>query len=311
MRHPFLDGILAKPSVNYFEEHPLFGHHVYATPTDELYTGCTTVAGAWDKSSFLAPWYAKETVKELGWFDEYEEDETGKKVKKSKEKLLDEKLELEARFEKLKTLDSKDYYKILQEAKGAGRRKGAEAGDQGTEAHEFFKEFVSSKIDPTFQISMSAKSPQAINAVKAFLEWEPKQDVQWLAGEEVINSNKYKIAGRLDALGNYNGLSSILDFKTSGQLGPGYILQLGGYSIMLEEMGFPVRQWVIIRTPKDGKKVETLTIRNLELMDFAKKTFLQIREAHKFFVYVENHMVDPVTKKLRVDIPIEELKVVN
>ena len=71
------------------------------------------------------------------------------------------------------------------------------------------------------------------------------------ASECALYSNKLKIAGRCDAVVRFDGVESILDFKTSGSLKQekyiyNYFLQATLYSWMLYEMtGFKTPQIVI------------------------------------------------------------------
>jgi hypothetical protein len=67
-------------------------------------------------------------------------------------------------------------------------------------------------------------------------------------------------------------------------------------------MGFEPRQWVIIRIPKDGSPAETLTVNNRDNMQFFQETFMHLREAHKYGVYIDNHLINPETRKMRTEI---------
>ena len=65
---------------------------------------------------------------------------------------------------------------------------------------------------------------------------------------------------------------------------------------------------LILRLPKDGTSAETLTITNAEDMKFFRETFLRMREAHKFFIYMVSKFKEATTKKMKVDEkPIESI----
>jgi hypothetical protein len=103
-------------------------------------------------------------------------------------------------------------------------------------------------------------------------------------------------------------IPSLVDFKTSSQLSESYPLQCAGYALMLEEMGFKVRQWIVIRIPKDGTPAETLTITAREDMQFFRETFIHLLEAHKYQVFLQNHYVDQKTRKTKTEVVNEARK---
>jgi len=70
--------------------------------------------------------------------------------------------------------------------------------------------------------------------------------------EERLYSDYLEIAGTVDLVAEYNGVISIIDFKTSTRIKDvayikGYLMQASAYAIMYEERtGIPVNQTVII-----------------------------------------------------------------
>jgi hypothetical protein len=265
-----LEGLIRSASVEFLEE-----QHLYRNKeTGEFYTGCTTISDAWDKSFFLGPWHAKEMALEI----------------------------LSQPFDVIKGLTPPEFEKFITDAKGAAKRKSEKAKVDGTAAHDYAEQFIGSKIDPSRDLPLSPEGKEALSAVNAFHGWQKDKDIQWLAAELVVASDIYRIAGKLDGLAIVDGIPSLIDFKTSNQLSASYLLQCAGYDIMLEEMGFPVRQYIIVRIPKDGTDAETLTIRDRDEIKFLKETFLHQREAHKFYVYAENKLKDEA-HKMKVDLP--------
>lgn len=71
-------------------------------------------------------------------------------------------------------------------------------------------------------------------------------------------SDKYKVAGRVDCIAEYNGIPSIIDFKTSrsqrnDEYNESYYIQASAYAEMFEERtGIPVEQIVILVVTEDG-----------------------------------------------------------
>ena len=121
MKTKELQKILAEPAVTFYDDthpHPEFGKHVYVDANDELYTGCTTISDAWDKSFFLGPWTAKEMCLEI----------------------------LSYPFEEI-TANPKVFEELVTTAKSAAKRKGDKAKQDGTAAHDFIEKLISEKIN--------------------------------------------------------------------------------------------------------------------------------------------------------------------
>lgn len=277
MKSTSLSRILKEPSVLFDEK-----DHTYKNRLNgELYTGCTTIAEAWDKSFFLGPWYAKEMF-----------------------------LEASARIGEISLAlkdnpDPSAAIKILEQCKGAARRKGDEAKKNGTQAHDWIGSAIGKKINAKNEVLPRPKNQEAKNAVTAFINWAKGRDIKWLASEEILSSDEFKTGGKLDALAVIDGLTYLVDFKTSGQISSSYLLQCAGYDIMLREMGLQVMGYMIVRIPKDGNPTETLTVTDKTDMQFFRDTFLKQREAHRFYCYMENKFKDATTRKMKVDAKVE------
>ena len=73
-----------------------------------------------------------------------------------------------------------------------------------------------------------------------------------------LYSDKYKVAGRVDCIAEYNGKLSIIDFKTStkersDEWNENYYIQASAYAEMYEERtGKPIDQIVILVVTEDG-----------------------------------------------------------
>ena len=264
-----LQALLTPASVNFNEAEHVYQHKV----TGEFYKGCTTIADSMEKP-FLAPWYAKEMANEI----------------------------LKAPFDAVKAMTPPEFEKFVTNAKGAGPRIATKAKDDGTAAHDWFESWIKAKMITDMQLAPTPASKEANNAIEAFLSWIKQHEIAWLASEEVVSSDFFKVAGKLDALAIVDGIPSLIDFKTSSQISESYPLQCAGYHMMLEEMGFKVRQWIVIRTPKDGSPAETLTITDRDQMRFFQETFVNLIEAHKYQVFIQNNLVDPQTRKIKTEI---------
>jgi hypothetical protein len=241
---------LLRPPVVDFNE----GKHTYTNKENgDLYTGCTTISGNMEKS-FLGPWYAKEAIDFL----------------RPKQK-------------ELANMEDEEFQGTLDMAKKQAPLKADEAKEAGTIAHDWIEQYIDGKKGEL------PDNKQSVSSIKAFLKWEKEAKPEWLASEIVVDSVKHKIGGKIDAVASIGGIPCLVDFKTSNQISESYFTQLGGYSVMLEEMGFTPRVWMVLRLPKDGKDAETLTVDSLTEQGFYKEIFLHQREMHRFLVYIENN----------------------
>ena len=74
-----------------------------------------------------------------------------------------------------------------------------------------------------------------------------------------LYSNKYKVAGRVDCIAEYDGVLSIIDFKTSkrkrkDEWNENYYIQSSAYAEMFEDRtGTPIEQIVILVVTEDGE----------------------------------------------------------
>ena len=74
-----------------------------------------------------------------------------------------------------------------------------------------------------------------------------------------LYSNKYKVAGRVDCIAEYDGVLSIIDFKTSkrkrkDEWNENYYIQSSAYAEMFEERTeTPIEQIVILVVTEDGE----------------------------------------------------------
>ena len=91
--------------------------------------------------------------------------------------------------------------------------------------------------------------------VKPFLD---KNVNNILSQECGLYSDKYRVAGRVDCIAEYNGTPSIIDFKTStkernDEWNESYYIQASAYAEMFEERtGIEINQIVILVVTEDG-----------------------------------------------------------
>ena len=87
----------------------------------------------------------------------------------------------------------------------------------------------------------------------------PLQRINNIHAQECgLYSDKYKVAGRVDCIAEYNNVLSIIDFKTStsernDEYNENYYIQTAAYAEMYEERtGIPTDQIVILVVTEDG-----------------------------------------------------------
>ena len=91
------------------------------------------------------------------------------------------------------------------------------------------------------------------------LENKVLQKIDNIRSQEcALFSNKYRVAGRVDCIAEYDGKLSIIDFKTStkernDEWNENYYIQASAYAEMFEEQtGTPIQQIVILVVTEDG-----------------------------------------------------------
>ena len=248
----------------------------------KLLTGVSTVLGVRSKD-FLIGWAAKEAVKDLGYYDKKIYDK-GKYLPESQEAIKIGEEFLWHRLNEIKGMTPDQYYKLLEEAKGAARRKSGKAKDVGHEVHDAIEQYIKKGKIP------EGLSPEAKKGFEQFLIWEAKAKPVWVASELIVCSEKNQLAGTMDALAVINGNLEVVDFKTNNQISEDAFLQTAAYQMMLTEMdnSIEIKGRRIIRVPKDGSPVQDFVVPTP--YEFDRDTFLHLREVHRWNVNIENNI---------------------
>ena len=103
------------------------------------------------------------------------------------------------------------------------------------------------------------REPFLAAALFGQLEKVIKEKVDNVSAQECgLYSDKYMVAGRVDCIAEYDGVLSIIDFKTSrsernDDWNESYYIQASAYAEMFEERtGTPIEQIVILVVTEDG-----------------------------------------------------------
>ena len=128
------------------------------------------------------------------------------------------------------------------------------AAARGTKVHQMCEDFLNNNFDEEIH-------------KKNFLPYTLFGQIKPVLNEKVDNimsqecglySDKYMVAGRVDCIGEYNGIPSIIDFKTSTKernddWNESYYIQASAYAEMFEERtGIEINQIVILVVTEDG-----------------------------------------------------------
>ena len=128
------------------------------------------------------------------------------------------------------------------------------AAHRGTKVHHMCEDFLNNNFDE--EVHKKNFLPYVL-----FSQLKPTlmQKVNNILAQECgLYTNKYKVAGRVDCIAEYNGVPSIIDFKTSTKernddWNESYYIQASAYAEMFEERtGIAINQIVILVVTEDG-----------------------------------------------------------
>ena len=128
------------------------------------------------------------------------------------------------------------------------------AANRGTKFHHMCEDFLNNNFDE--EVHKKNFLPYVL-----FSQLKPTlmQKVNNILAQECgLYTNKYKVAGRVDCIAEYNGVPSIIDFKTSTKernddWNESYYIQASAYAEMFEERtGIAINQIVILVVTEDG-----------------------------------------------------------
>ena len=108
------------------------------------------------------------------------------------------------------------------------------------------------------------------------------------AQEAGLYSNKYKVAGRVDCIAEYNGVLSIIDFKTStkersDEWNENYYIQCSAYAEMYgERTGTEIDQIIILCVTEDGTVQEFVKDKK-EYLPMLEETISEWRNKNETF----------------------------
>ena len=137
---------------------------------------------------------------------------------------------------------------IMREAKTAYRKKRDKAGDWGTAVHLAVEVWIKEKKEPR------DLDEKGLEVFTKFKEWVKENKVEFIESEKHIYSKDLWVGGIMDLVLTIDGKKYIGDIKTSSGIYDEAFFQMGGYDLMLEEMGQhqDTEGYIVINLKKDG-----------------------------------------------------------
>lgn len=143
--------------------------------------------------------------------------------------------------------------------------------DIGTLAHKIVECYLTGQ-----EVDYGDYSPnqriQAERAAGKFFEWEKKNTFKVIKSELQLVSEKYYFGGTCDIYADLNGKKTLIDIKTSKACYSEHYTQCAGYSILLEENGYPVDDVKILRIGRE--EAEGFDEKEVPLVEIHKEKFL-------------------------------------
>ena len=160
------------------------------------------------------------------------------------------------------------------------------ASTRGTKFHNLLEKYLSNEPVNIITESLMPDMKQAFNDIKSTID--RIDNIHYL--ETPLYSEKMRLAGRTDVIGEFDGVLSVIDFKTSSKpktesMIEDYFLQGTCYALMYEErVGIPIDQIVVIMST-DGMEKPQLFVKDKE--QYVDKLCIKILKYH-----LDNRMKD-------------------
>lgn len=163
---------------------------------------------------------------------------------------------------------------LIKAAKARPKETQAAAGDLGTRVHGLIEAFLKTNIMP----AVVQKDEQP--AWAAWMEWYEMHLPKVFASELHVGSIRNEFAGILDIGAIMGDDKYILDIKTTREIYPSHLCQVGGYALAYEEQtGEKINFGVILRLDKTTGIPEALDLS--AGMGHAKGLFLDCRRIYR------------------------------
>jgi len=123
---------------------------------------------------------------------------------------------------------------LLDMAKKESDRVKNEAGDIGSNIHEWIEMYIKNKIGGG-DAPIMPEDERVLNGVNNFLDWAKENNPTFEASEYIVYSRKYGYVGQIDIIAVINEKRYLLDIKTSNGVWPEMLAQTAAYRKAYEE----------------------------------------------------------------------------
>ena len=178
---------------------------------------------------------------------------------------------------------------LLKDARNAHRKKKETAGDWGTEMHAWIEKEVKARISKEDSSLLMPTDEKQKECAENFLKWIDSNKVTFLESEKHLYSKDLFLGGIVDLVCEIDGQVWIVDVKTGSGIYFEAFWQMGGYELLLKEMGFekPVTGYIVLNLKKDGTFTERRSISNED----NKKGFLACLDIYRISEKVKNQII--------------------
>lgn len=152
-----------------------------------------------------------------------------------------------------------------------------QASTRGTAVHKLAEDYVDNK--PDWKGKHMPANIATFNSIKTVLD--EKLDNVWMQ-EVFLYSDRLKCAGQVDCIGEWEGVLSIVDFKTSRRVKKkeditNYFIQMCFYAAaFLERTGIAIKQAVVVMAVDDNEPL----IFKVNTFDYLEH-FISVRKKYK------------------------------
>lgn len=126
-----------------------------------------------------------------------------------------------------------------------------EAGDIGTQIHDYIELFVNAVQSKSPMPQVTSKQDEVLNGINGFIDWYDSNDVVFLEGEKTVYSPKYNYVGKFDRIIIINGVKKLVDWKSGKGVYKTVELQLNAYeNALFEETGEHIEDLLVLHVDK-------------------------------------------------------------
>ena len=171
-------------------------------------------------------------------------------------------------FDPEKEKKLKEWHERIGEKKA--RKITKQAAKRGTSMHLMCERYID--CEENYERDAMPDALQMFHSIKP---WIDETEEVWIQ-ESQMYSDYLRTGGRVDLIGRWRGVPSVIDFKQSNKFKKkewifNYFMQTAAYAVMFEELtGIPIPQLVIIMAVKDSKPLLFVEKRDEYIFDYIK-----------------------------------------